>query len=109
MDAMMGKTKLESFEDFEKMMAEKVGKYKEENDPKKKEDTERKLKKRIHKFFKGLKKLGVEVELEGKDGKGDISIWDNMKDVKIERLFGHYVIDTIKEINKEVERRNKEQ
>lgn len=100
MNAMMGKTKMESFEEFEKEIEEQFKKYKGVSEMKR-EKIEKRMRKKMRRFFKELYKLGVEVELEKKDGKGLI-IKKDLDKIPFERLFKVYVVKTIKEINKKI-------
>jgi hypothetical protein len=106
-DLLMGKSKVESFEDFEELIKKRIERYKKEGDLNKKKRVERKLRLRIFKFFKGLNRLGIEVYLEGKDGKGLISKEDVLERIDLERIYKVYIIKTIGEIKDEIKKRSK--
>ena len=102
-----GKSRMEAWEGMEETFKEMIERIEKEKDVKKRISLEKNARKRLGKFFKNLYKEGVEVELDKEDGKGIIICEKDFERIELKRIYREYVIRTLKEINKEINRRLK--
>lgn len=106
-DTLMGRTQIDVLEEKEKKIYEEI-KNLNILEGKIREKAEKRLYKNAYKFFKQLYKLGVEVELSKEEGGKIIKTMEDIKNIPLLRLYQEYIVKTLQEVNKEIDRRIKE-